>query len=75
LRKLFEKTKPICVSPQHCWGLKKQSQFAAEKIGVNSYMKGHYENKPPIRAQKNKANQRQFKFYRRERRARRVKKI
>jgi len=26
--------------------LKKQSQFAAWQIGVNSYMKGFYDNKP-----------------------------
>jgi len=26
--------------------LKKQSQFAAGQIGVNSYLKGYYGNKP-----------------------------
>jgi hypothetical protein len=35
--------------------LKKQSQFADEQIGVNSYMKGYYGNNPAGRAEKNKA--------------------
>ncbi|MHC4324147.1 MAG: hypothetical protein ACYSUX_07730 [Planctomycetota bacterium] len=26
-----QKTKPISLSPQHCWGLKKQSQFAGQE--------------------------------------------
>jgi hypothetical protein len=37
--------------------LKKQSQFAAGQIGVKSYMKGYYGNKPACGAEKNKANQ------------------
>jgi hypothetical protein len=40
--------------------LKKQSQFAGGVYGTNSYMKGTYGNKPPCRAEKNKANQSQF---------------
>jgi hypothetical protein len=40
--------------------LKKQSQFASGKIGVKSFTKGEYGNKPACGAQKNKANQSQF---------------
>jgi len=41
--------------------LKKQSQFAAVKIGVTSYAKGVYGNKPGSGAGKNKAKQNQFR--------------
>ena len=47
--------------------LKKQSQFAGRRNGVKSYMKGYYGNKPACGAEKNKAKQSQFRFYRRER--------
>jgi len=36
--------------------LKKQSQFAAAKIIVTSFVKGDYVNKPGSGAEKNKAN-------------------
>ena len=36
--------------------LKKQTQFIVGQIGVNSYMKGIYDNIPPLGARKNKAN-------------------
>jgi len=55
-----QKTNPILLSPHIFWGLKtnlkKQSQFVNGQIGVTSYMKGDYGNKPPFWAQKNKAN-------------------
>ena len=38
------------------YDLKKQTQFMKSKIGVKSYLKGIYGNKPPCGAQKNKAN-------------------
>jgi hypothetical protein len=57
-------TKPITVSPQHCWGLipclKKQSQFANWQIGVMSDWRGVYDNIPPYGERKNKAKQTQF---------------
>jgi len=40
--------------------LKKQTQFTAGQIGVKSYMKGYYGNKPACGAEKNKAKQSQF---------------
>ena len=40
--------------------LKKQSQFTAGQIGVNSFLKGINGNKPPSGAQKNKAKQSQY---------------
>jgi len=36
--------------------MKKQTQFDGGIIGVSSYLKGYYENKPACRARKNKAN-------------------
>jgi hypothetical protein len=36
--------------------LKKQSQFASEQIGVNSYLKGNYGNMSACGRRKNKAN-------------------
>jgi hypothetical protein len=56
----FEKTKPILFSPQIFWGLrtnlKKQSQFVEGQIGVNSFLQGGYDKKPPLGVRKNKAN-------------------
>jgi len=40
--------------------LKKQSQFARARIGVNSYLKGDYDNKSAGGAEKNKAKQSQL---------------
>jgi hypothetical protein len=51
-----QKTNPISVSPQHCWGLKKQSQFAGVTIGVTPYLKGDYENKSVCLVGENKPN-------------------
>jgi len=58
-------TKPISISPQTCAGgwkpkLKKQTQFVPARIGVKSYMKGDYDNKPASGAEENKAKQTQF---------------
>jgi hypothetical protein len=44
--------------------LKKQSQFVPAQMGVKSFMKGNYDNKPAGGAEKNKAKQIQF-LYRR----------
>jgi hypothetical protein len=38
------------------WNLKKQTQFASGQVGVKSYLKEGYGNKPPGRADKNKPN-------------------
>ena len=40
--------------------LKKQSQFVEIQVGLNSCMKGNYEEFCPFRRRKNKANQSQF---------------
>ena len=40
--------------------LKKKSQFAPAEIGVMSFVKGDYDNKPACGAEENKANQSQF---------------
>ena len=40
--------------------LKKQSQFLPGQIGVTSFVKGDYGNKPACGAEENKANQSQF---------------
>jgi len=39
--------------------LKKQSQFVSARIGVKSYIKGYYDNKPAGGAEENKAKQSQ----------------
>jgi hypothetical protein len=41
--------------------LKKQSQFAPARIGAKPYIKGDYGNITALSAQKNKANQSQFR--------------
>ena len=58
------KTNPISVSPQHCWGLKKQSQFAAVTIGVTPYLKGDYENKLVCLIGENKPNSKPISRFR-----------
>jgi len=42
--------------------LKKQTQFAGEQIGANSYLKGDYDNKLASGARKNKANSKPIKL-------------
>jgi len=49
------------LAPRFIWGLKKQSQFAGGQIGVKSYLKGNYGNKPVLRRQKTKPIQSQTK--------------
>ena len=44
--------------------LKKQSQFAGEQIGVNSFLKGNYGKIPLCGAQENKAKQTQSQLAR-----------
>jgi len=45
--------------------LKKQSQFAPAPIGVKSFLKGDYDNKPASGAEENKANSKPNKANRR----------